>query len=128
MAHLRHLIALGATAAALVASATASAAVTASNVTTPADQRFVQIDVNTPQSLEVEGTFTGDPTDSIQIACVASSGDATALGPPQSVSGDSFNVSAPLANLGNQPQACAIEALPSGATTGDPPTSQTSFR
>src|SRR4051812_40401112 len=110
MARLRYLIALGFVAL-LAVVAPASAAVTASNVTSPADQRFVQIDVNSPQNLQVTGTFSGDPTDSIQIACVASNGDRTALGSPQSVSGGSFDVSVPLTSLGNQPNACAIEAL-----------------
>jgi hypothetical protein len=101
--------------------------VTASNVTTPADQTFHQIDVNSPGTLQVAGTFTGLASDDIQIACVASNGVATHLGGPQTVTAGAFNVNVPLVNIGNQPTACAIEALPSGATSGDPPASQTSF-
>jgi len=116
-------IVAAAAALALAAPAPAGAVVTHSNVTTPADPLFIQVDDDNPGTLHVEGTSDGSSvgTDMVHIGCVDDTGVSLNLGGnlPVDLAGD-FEGDVPLGSF-SRPRACMLEALDQAQTMGDPP-------
>ena len=100
----------------LVVPATASAAVTQSNVTVPADPSFIHFDGANPQ-ITVLGTSNGTTGDNVDLYCTNGTGASFTAGlikatvPVAAGGGFSFNGKP----VSTQDRACVIRAVPAGA-------------
>jgi hypothetical protein len=105
----------------LVATPAAGAAITASNITTPADHTFFIADNDAvSQTFSISGTTTGSsPGDTVDIRCYYDTGSTLVAGSVPLNPDGSFSVpSADLSTL--EDGLCKLRAVPAGTTPADP--------
>jgi hypothetical protein len=101
--------------AAAFAAPQAHAAITTSQVTSPADPHFALYDDNSagPQTLTVRGTTDGTTGDAVDIRCTFSGGSWHSLVDNVPVNADgSFEATGPLGNVADN--TCRLRAIPTG--------------
>lgn len=110
-----------ASASLLVLPSAAHAAVTASQITSPADPTFVVFDQDLPagtQQLTASGTSNGAPGDLVDISCIYGNSSATFASNVVLGAGGAFSVTAPSNTITDNSAPCRLRALPDGYSTG----------
>jgi hypothetical protein len=119
---MRRFVPVVAIAVSLVVSASAMAAPTASQVTTPSDPSFPEYDHSSPSTLKVAGTTSGG-AGNVDIRCYTGSGSKLIATDVPATAG-AFSVDLAMAvvttKLGYPSPYCVLRAVPTGTTPADP--------
>lgn len=118
----RRALALAVAGVCLAVPAAANAAVTSSQITTPADPTFKLYDTDVPsgnQQITVSGTSNGTTPDVVDILCVYGDDDNTFANDVPVAADGSFTATATIQTLAGNSAPCRLRAVPNGFSSSD---------